>query len=291
MAVPSAAQTDFWPRPLEPEDNQSTPAKISLGARLFSDPRLSSTGDFSCASCHDPDLHFTDGRITAIGATGETHTRNTPTLYNVAFHSSYGWDDQGLSTLEAQHLVPLTNTTPVEMGFAQSNLQKLREDPSYRAAFGTAFGATQITLHKVVQALASYVRSIRAPQSAFDRYLFFDDASALSPAAMAGMELFFSPRLGCGECHASINFSGPISHSVTTSEPVFHVTRVGGKSSAFRAPTLRMIAHTAPYMHDGSLVDLEAVLVHYENSDAERVPDFSLSAAERRALIAFLQAL
>ena len=274
-----------------PTDNPDSPQKIALGKRLFTEPRLSVTGQHSCASCHQPDRHFTDGEKVAIGATGQSHTRNTPTLYNVAYHASFGWSDAGLTTLEAQHLVPLLNTEPVELGYTEAHLHALLNSRNYATEFADVFPTSQITTIHLAQALASYVRSIRAPLSAFDRYLFFGDEGALSVDARVGLTLFFSDRLGCTHCHASFNFSGPIAHQVQRAEPVFHVMGVSNSTEAFRAPTLRMVQHTAPYMHDGSIATLRDVIAHYQQIDSERVPDFELSETEIGQLIEFLRAL
>lgn len=286
-----AVGTDFYPAPLVPADNPSTVEKVALGERLFSEPALSVTGNFSCASCHQPDQHFTDRLPVAIGATGEPHTRNTPTLYNVAFNASLNWDDQGITQLEDQHLIPLLNDDPVEMGYDETLLKALLKDPAYASAFGEAFPGRTITTRELAQAIAAYVRTIRAPVSAFDRYLFFDQQSALSDEARAGMALFFSDRTGCSHCHASLNFSGAVVHEFQQAPPVFHITGVGGSEHAFRAPTLRAIRHTEPYMHDGSLASLSAVLDHYQSTQAERVPQFRLTAKEAAQLIAFLESL
>jgi cytochrome c peroxidase len=281
----------YLPSPLIPADNPLTPAKVQLGQRLFTETALSVTDAYSCGSCHRPQHHFTDGLPRAVGATGEQHPRNTPTLYNVAYNASFGWLDEGLTQLEAQHLVPLFNNAPLEMGFDDSRLRVLATDPTYVTQFATAFTDGVISTENVTKALASYVRTLIAPVSAFDRYLFEDDSTALSASAIAGLELFFSPRLGCAQCHASFNLSGPISHQLQASEPVFHVTGVGSTNIAFRAPTLRMVKHTAPYMHDGSLATLYEVVQHYQQVRVERIPVFDLSAAEQRQLIAFLESL
>ncbi|MEM9623018.1 MAG: cytochrome c peroxidase, partial [Pseudomonadota bacterium] len=281
---------DFYPAPLIPADNQPTPARIQLGKRLFGEPLLSDTGDFSCATCHQPDRHFTDGRTTAIGATGAAHRFNTPTLYNVAFNASYGWTDTGTTTLEDQHLIPLQNRQPVEMGYRPELLQALLVQPDYAAAFAEAYTDKPDTSH-LVKAIAAYVRTLRAPVSAFDKLLFYDDASNFGAREQTGMGLFFSPRLGCATCHASINFSGPVKHEQAQAAPVLHVTGVGGGGEAFRAPSLRQVARTAPYMHDGSLATLAEVLTHYEQVSLPDIPDFMLTEKERDALIAFLEAL
>ncbi len=286
----------WLPKPLEPKNNPSSAEKVALGARLFSDPALSQTGTYSCASCHQPDKHFTDGRKVAIGATGDSHTRNTPTLYNSAYNASLGWEDLGLYSLETQHLIPLLNQDPVEMGFSTELLAKLQAVPSYQTDFARVFSdettsAGVLTLNNIVMAIASYVRTIRPPLSAWDKYLYYDKQSVLSDESKAGMSLFFSDRLACSHCHGSFNFSGPIQHAREETTPVFHNTEVDGSSLSFRAPTLRAIRHTAPYMHAGQLPTLQAVIHHYESSSAERVPEFQLTESERAELIAFLETL
>ncbi len=291
MTLAAGADETLWghhPPPLIPTDNALTPARISLGQRLFHDPALSVNGSTSCATCHQPERHFTDGRPRAIGALGGEHPHNTPTLYNTAYNASFGWRDEGLTSLESQHRVPLFNQTPVEMGYEDEFAERLAADPTYVNAFAAAYGMP-ITTARIIKALASYVRTLTPPETAFDRYLFYDEP--LDATARNGMTLFFSERLGCGSCHAAFTLSGPIHHGDQRAEPVFHVTAVGGSGTAFRAPTLRAVQHTAPYMHDGSLATLEDVIRHYETTDAERVPEFVLSRTERSALAAFLRTL
>ena len=276
-----------FPEPLVPADNPSSVEKTKLGHDLFGETALSINGKFSCATCHQPARHFTDGLKVAIGALGEPHRFNTPTLYNTAYNASLGWQDEGLERLETQHLVPLTNQQPVEMGFHEGLIPTL--EAKYATRFAAVFGDERITLERITKAIASYVRTLRAPSSAFDRYVYWDEP--LNATAKEGMALFFSERLGCSHCHGSFNLSGPVRHEFTEADPVFHVTGVASSDEAFRAPTLRAIRHTAPYMHAGNLDSLEAVIHHYETTDAERVPDFVLSDKERNALIAFLNAL
>jgi len=287
------AATSSWsplPPPLAPAHNPVTAPKIALGKQLFHEQGLSATGAYSCASCHQPDRYFTDGAALAVGASGQTLALNTPTLYYSAFNASQGWLDSGAQTLEQQHLTPLQATDPIEMGYRPQLLQRLLHQPEYAIAFAQAFGDQQpYDITHVVNALASYLRSLQPPMTAFDRYLFYDEA--LPPSARAGMALFFSERLGCSHCHASISLSGPIQHSQVQANPVFHAMGVGGSQAAFRAPTLRYIRHTAPYMHDGSMSTLASVITHYQNTPSPRVPKFKLSAQEVRQLIDFLNVL
>ncbi|MFO0690637.1 MAG: cytochrome c peroxidase [Myxococcota bacterium] len=280
--------------PPVPPDNPMSEAKVALGRRLFSDPRLSFNRTTSCATCHDPARELTDGRARAIGASGEPHARNTPTLWNVAYNVSYTWIDQGLVRLEDQLRLPLTGTEPVEMGFGPAAAAALAADPELAALHRAAFGEAPFDETSVVRALASYVRTLIRMDSAFDRRLYLDDASGFGEAAERGMGLFFSERLGCGHCHAGPHLSGPTAMPGREVAPVFHRTAVSDATVAFRAPSLRFVARTAPYMHDGSLATLADVVAFYERGGgrgAERLVPFTLSPSERAALLAFLETL
>ncbi len=319
--------------PPVPADNPMSSAKVTLGERLFSDVRLSVTGTYSCASCHIPALAFTDGRTMAIGATGEHHTRNTPTLINVAYAASFGWADPSLTTLEAQHRVPMFNHAPVELGLDEvlpERLVELGADPLLAPLREVAFpGTDTLTLDQMIQAIASYVRTLISADSVFDRYLYWGEDS-LTPGARRGMKLFFSDRTNCSLCHASFNLSGPVrQQGVPDPLPVFHNTglyNINGTGrypdagleththramdmGAFRAPTLRNVAVTAPYMHDGSVATLRDVLAHYARGGRNWVTEaggepgtrsphqsaavrgFALSEDESDSLLAFLEAL
>ena len=279
------------PPPLIPTDNPSTAAKEALGARLFNDPRLSRSGDLSCASCHRPELFFTDGLARPKGVLGDLLPFNTPTLYYSAYNVTLGWGEGSPTRLEAQHLIPLFATDPIEMGLEERQLDGLAQASEYAALQRAAFGQQPFQVDTVVKALASYIRSLQPPLTPFDRYLFEDEAAALSSAAQAGMSLFFSDRLGCTQCHAALTLSGPIAHARAAPPAVFHRMGVSGSRAAFRAPTLRFVRYTAPYMHDGSLASLDEVLDHYQRQPAPSVPAFHLNAAERHQLLAFLHSL
>lgn len=292
-----------------------------LGRHLFYDVRLSVTRTMACASCHQQARAFSDGRRVAVGATGQRHRRNTPTLTNVGLAKSWGWAGE-FGRLEDQHLVPLTGTTPVEMGLAgqlQARLAELAATPRYRTLLAGA-GIATLTVDTATAALAGFVRELLSFRSPFDAYLTGHDETVLSAAAKRGMRLFFSERMQCAACHASINFSGPLASAPSNA---FHntglynldglgavpdpgreaVSGVVADRGAFRAPTLRNIALTAPYMHDGSMATLDEVLTHYalggrnlptgirHPEQRKEVSGFSLSLAERADLIAFLEAL
>ena len=280
--------------PPVPADNPMSEAKVALGRRLFGDVRLSFNRSTSCASCHDPARNFSDGRPRAIGADGRPHARNTPSLWNVGYNVSFTWIDQGVSTLEAQLQLPLTGREPVEMGFGAEQARALAADPEIDALQRAAFGDVLLGEDSVIRALAAYVRTLVRMDSRFDRYFFWDDAAGFDARARMGMELFFSERLGCGQCHAGTHLSGPTALPDRAVAPVFHRTAVSNSTIAVRAPSLRFVRRTAPYMHDGSLATLDDVIDFYGGGGgegAERLEPFTLEANERAALLAFLEAL
>jgi len=275
-------------------------AKVALGRRLFFEPRLSVTGRYSCASCHDPAKAYSDGRALAVGATGDTLTHSAMSLVNVAYNISYGWTRPELQSLEAQMLEPLLNEHPVELGLAgrQSSVcDLLAAEPTYRAAFGQAFAqaAEPVTFDNLVKAVAAFERTLIYGNSPFDRYVFSGEHEALSVQAKHGMQLFYSPRAGCGSCHSGFNFEGNWRDvQGETGQPGFADNGLGGQP--MRVPTLRNIALTAPYMHDGRFATLDAVLDHYARAAEQQAGDarlrsFNLSAGERADLIAFLNTL
>jgi len=283
-----------FPPPPVPADNPLSAAKVRLGELLFFDTRLSQNGTQSCASCHRPEREFTDGRRRAVGATGSVHPRNTPTLWNVAYNVSFTWLDAGLDALEKQIRIPLTGTAPLEMGFSEALLPTLAADAALMRRHAEAFGAEPLSLDTVIRALATYVRTLVRADRPFDRFFLYDDRSRFPDEARDGLALFFAPRLGCSECHAGPHLSGPTHAPGQDVAPVFHRTAVGGAAFPVRAPSLRFVSLTAPYMHDGSLDTLDDVIAFYSaggNAHSERLRPFVLTAAERRALLAFLETL
>jgi cytochrome c peroxidase len=283
-----------FPVPAVPPDNPMSAAKVALGRRLFFETRLSITGEHSCASCHSPERAFSDGRARAIGATGQMLELNSMALVNVAYNISYGWAQPQVRSLEDQMLQPLLNEHPVEMGLKgreQQVLAALAKDASYEADFASAFpGSPAIELHHVIKAIAAFERTLIFGRSPFDRYVFEGDHDALTDRAKRGMEIFFSTQGGCASCHSGFNFSGQWRDAAgDTGEPTFAVN--GTSTTAMRVPTLRNIALTAPYMHDGRFDDLEAVLDHYASLEGKSAPAAALSESQRRDLIAFLKSL
>jgi cytochrome c peroxidase len=336
--VPIPGLPASLPLPRTPLENPYSIEKEHLGRLLFYDQRLSFDGSMSCASCHRQELAFTDGLARAVGATGERHQRNTMTLTNVAFNATFTWSDPNLHWLEDQALVPMRNLDPIELGLAgreDEMLARLRGDDDYPALFAGAFpeGADPITLTNVVRAIATFERVMLSADSTYDRYLASGDPAVLGELAHRGMELFFSEALACGRCHAGFNLSGPVvwHESPPIEAPLFHNTGLynlpGGRypdespgvsehtglkrdRGKFRAPTLRNVALTAPYMHDGSIESLEEVVAHYAAGGRARVAETEggaggrpnphqselvrpqrLSEDDRRALVAFLDSL
>lgn len=289
-----------FPTPAVPADNPMSDTKVALGRRLFFEPRLSITGQHSCASCHEPTKAYSDGRARAIGATGDTLSHSAMSLINVAYNISYGWTRPELQSLEAQMLEPLLNEHPVELGLAGRQARVcdlLAAEPTYRAAFAQAFPQTAqpVTFENLIKAIAAFERTLIYGNSPFDRYVFNGEHEAISARAKRGMQLFYSARAGCGSCHSGFNFEGNWrDRQGETGKPAFADNGVSDQQ--MRVPTLRNIALTAPYMHDGRFSTLDVVLDHYARIAKRPVGDprlrsFDLSADERADLIAFLNTL
>jgi cytochrome c peroxidase len=342
VATADAVETYSWnlpkgfPRPYVPADNPMTTAKVELGKYLFYDARMSVNGKVSCATCHKQELAFTDGRGVGVGATGESHSRGAMSLVNVAYSAVLTWSNPRMKLLEEQALVPMFGEHPVELGLRAGDgfLPMLRSDLKYRELLAKAFPEEQdpFTLNNVTKALACFERSIISARSPYDRYHYGGDDSAVSDSTKRGEILFFSQQISCFRCHGGFNFSdATVSENSAGREIEFHntglynlrgtlsypVPNVGiyefTKSAAdvgkFKAPTLRNIAITAPYMHDGSIATLEAVLDHYaaggrtigsganagvghDNPDKDHlIGGFQMSPQDRADLIAFLQSL
>ena len=313
-----------FPRPLIPAGNPLTQAKVELGRRLFYDKRMSVNGGQSCASCHKQELAFTDGRARSEGTTGQLHPRGSMSLVNAAYAVTLTWAHPGMTLLEKQALAPMLGTAPVELGLAGHEarfLETLRGVPIYRDLFARAFPgqAQAFTLDNVTKALAAFERTIVSLRSPYDRYRWGGEENALSPAAKRGEVIFFSgERGGCFHCHGGWNFSGAVageggagpgrggdgfantgvSQYAAPNRGVFEHTARSEDLGRFRAPTLRNIALTSPYMHDGSMATLEEVVDHYArggryshpNKDSRMQP-LPLSPEDKRELIEFLRSL
>ena len=292
-----------FPLPFVPADNPMSAAKVALGRRLFFETRLSVTGRYSCASCHDPGRSFTDGRARAVGATGAALSTSSMALVNVAYNLAYGWQRPEVTTLEAQMRLPLLNRHPVEIGLGgreREMIAALAAEPTYAQQFAAVFGGG-ITTSGLIKAVAAFERTLIDGHSPFDAYVFEGRHDALSSGAKRGMALFFSRRLGCAGCHSGFNFSGAWRDRAGPTGPASFADDGLGVGPV-RVPTLRNIALTAPYMHDGRFATLDAVLEHYER--VGKTPDsahggrrdprlkaFRLDATERADLTAFLDSL
>lgn len=328
-----------------PENNLQTPEKIALGDKLFHDQRFSSTGEVSCATCHDVKKAFTDSPLkVSEGIEKLTGTRNAPTVINSAYYTTLFWDGRS-PDLEDQSRHPFVN--PVEMGLANHEpiLEIVRNDPEYVAAFQQVFGKSgeQITLTEVIQAIAAFERTIVAGDTPFDRWYFAGDDRSMSAAALRGFEVFIGQGR-CVSCHVIEqtqalftdnrfhnigvginNIQGDVpelagaflkakaegldvdiavlTDSKTSELGRFAISEQFDDMGAFKTSTLRNIAVTAPYMHDGSLATLRDVVVHYNNGgfskEGEQVNAFlsggirplNLSEQQIDDLVAFMEAL
>jgi len=323
---------DWAPTPIVPSDNPMTAAKVQLGRRLFYDERLSRDGSLSCANCHQQARAFTDGKPVHLGVNGELGIRNAMTLTNVAYLPTYTWTNPLLTSLEQQMQVPLFGDHPIEMGMAGHETQliaALSTDPKYPCQFAQAFpeDGNPITLPHMLKAIGAFERTLLSFDSTYDHYKH-GDSNAISAAAKRGEALFFGERLECYHCHGGINFTdNHIQQGQAIAERGFHntglynedglgaykswdhglrgVTGNEDDEGAFRTPTLRNVAVTAPYMHDGSVATLRDVILHHyavkghaalgpsgaNPLRSEFIEGFKLSETETRDLIAFLESL
>lgn len=325
-----------FPVPRVPDDNPMSAVKVEIGRRLFYDRRLSGNQTFSCASCHLQSHAFADALPTAVGSTGEHHARNSMSLVNVAYSPALTWANPNLPSLEQQALVPMFGETPVELGLSGMEdvlIDRLMADTTYRTLFPQAFPSLvgRPTLALITRAIAAFERTLISADSPYDRFRR-GDSTALSPSARRGEALFFSEQLECFHCHGGFNLTNTVDYvGKGFVEVEFHNTglyNIGGKGAypadntgvfehtarredmgRFKAPTLRNIALTAPYMHDGSIATLDGVLDHYAaggrtvdgGPDAgvgadnpyksEFVKGFTLTPSERADVLAFLNSL
>lgn len=284
--------------PPTPADNPMSPDKVALGAKLFADRRLSGSGRRSCASCHRLERAFTDGRRRARALSGGSLRRNTPSLWNLAWSKRYFWDGRAPS-LEAQARAPIEAAD--EMGGDwPAILARLVADADLAARFRAAFNVERpVSQETILKALAAYERSLVSPPTRFDAWIE-GDARALDAAEVRGFRLF-TGKAGCVLCHAGWRFTDDRFHDIgLPGRDPGRGAVPGGTPGlrAFKTPSLRELVHTAPYMHDGSLPTLAAVLAHYTGRFVRRpslAPSMNrnlrLGAQERADLIAFLRTL
>lgn len=272
--------------PPAPADNPTTLAKVALGRRLFYDADLSVDGSMSCATCHVQRHGFADGNATHPGVHGDPGRRNVPGLANVAWLKRLTWADPRLATLEAQAVVPVTGTDPVEMGMAgrtEEIASRLNRDPCYRTLFRAAFpgSAGRIDMTAVVRALAAFERTMVSVNAPYDRWRG-GARDSLSAEAQAGAKRF---ARHCAGCHAGPDFTDGRYHALLATgedDGVAHVTGRDADRGRFRTPGLRNVAVTAPYFHDGSARTLDDAIARH---------GLPIAKQDRATIAAFLHSL
>jgi cytochrome c peroxidase len=295
------AWLEQYKRPTEipfPSDNPFSDAKFRLGRTLFFDPILSGSEVRSCASCHNPGLSWGDGQPRAIGEKQQALPLRTPTLLNIAWVPKLGWDGH-FRDLESVAMSPITATNNMNLS-EQAMVQRLAAIPGYVDAFDAAFGEGDVTVRKMEFALATFQRTIVSKGAPFDRWLGGDQA-AVSEAAKRGFDLF-NGKANCAACHSGWAFTDASFHDIGSARgDDIGRGRLFPNSVAlryaFKTPTLRDVARRAPYMHDGSVPTLEAVIDLYNRggidrpSRAEEIHPLSLTDNEKADLIVFLRTL
>lgn len=301
-AAPAAYATMALPDVPVPADNPQTPEKIELGKQLYFDPRLSSSGTISCNSCHNVMAGGDDNRSFSAGVRAQLGDRSAPTVWNAAYQSVQFWDGRA-ATLEEQAKGPLIN--PVEMGMKSHDIvvtDRINKIPGYQDAFKKVFGSKKITIDHVAKAIAAYERTLITPNSPFDKFIK-GDKKAMSAAAIKGWETFQS--VGCTACHQGPNFSGPTLPSGTgffqtfpkfpdeEIEKKYGFTKDPGRAKhtkkdadrgMIRVPTLRNIALTAPYFHNGAVYKLEEAVRIMGKLQLNK----KLGDSEIKSIVAFL---
>jgi cytochrome c peroxidase len=343
--LPDGGSSEGWdwdlpqgiPAPRVPGDNPMSEAKVELGRHLFYDERLSGNGSQSCASCHRQGYAFAEPKPVSEGSTGEIGARNAPSLINSAYSATLTWVHPDFGDYAQQIPVPMFGEDPVELGISgheQEVLDRFRDDSMYQELFAEAYPDLDdpITFETIVKSIASFTRSIVSFDAPFDRYIYLGDKDALSDSARRGADLFYSERLECHHCHGGFHFSLSTKHedSAFIERGFFNIGlyNVGGTGDypprslglyeftgrdqdkgKFRAPSLRNVALTPPYMHDGSVATLEDVIRIYEAAgrdvtegpyagDGRENPNksdlvigFELTDQERADLLDFLESL
>ena len=309
IGLSSAAMAAQWQalpsKAPEPADNPTTPAKVELGKMLYHDPRLSSSGTVSCNSCHNVMAGGDDNRAGSVGVKGQVGGRSAPTVWNSAFNSVQFWDGRAES-LEAQAKGPVTN--PIEMGMKSWDdvVARLKEIAGYRAAFAKAFGSEDaINVDNAAKAIAAYERTLITPNSPYDQYAQ-GKTSALTTEQARGMQTF--AEVGCVSCHSGPAFNGPAQPQGTgffMKFPTFpdaaleakygfekdmgrfEATKNEADKHMYKVPTLRNIALTAPYFHNGKVMDLPSAVAVMGKTQLNK----DLSEQQVKDIVAFLNAL
>jgi len=278
--------------------NHPSPEKIKLGRYLFYDNRISFNNTKACASCHDQKFSFTDNYRRSIGAYGDLTEYNAPPLINLILNRYLTAADTSLHYPEQQIYNPLFRDHPVELGWKgheEEMLKRFSASTFYLLQFKDAFPGEKepVTVINIQQSITSFIKTILSFQSPYDEYLYRNNKNALNESAVRGMHLFRSSRLKCSQCHSGVNFNQPVFQSW----PHF-TTGFSADSAKFKVPTLRNLAFTAPYLHDGSAETLQQVIELYEKGGQSSVKNkhpfitgFKLNSQERRDLLSFLLSL
>ena len=288
-----------FPNPIFPEGNDFTMERWELGKRLFFDPIMSFDSTISCASCHLPNLAFSDDKPVSIGVQNRLGRRNAPTLANVAYHP-YFTREGGVPTLEMQILVPIQEHDEFDFNIVLL-AERLNQDSTYVRMSHLAYDKPPDAF-VITRALASFERSLLSGNSPYDQYTFQHQVDALTPAQIRGMDLFFSEKTDCVQCHADFNFTNYAFESNALYETYddegrFRLTGDSTDLALFKVPSLRNIALTSPYMHDGSMTSLEEVIKHYNEGGQTHfqkkkwIRPLNLSIQEQEDLRLFLESL
>lgn len=279
-----------------PDDEPPSALEISLGKTLFFDPRLSKNHKQSCASCHNPDLGFSDGMASGVGAMGGDLGRNTPHIYNLAWSNAMFWDGR-METLEEQALGPIEAAGEMNMPLGEL-LPRLKSVKYYQDTFREVYGDSGITKVNLGKAIAAFERTIISNDSPFDRYIAGDQA-AMSASQIRGLALF-KGKGNCIDCHDGVNFTDDSYHNIGVGDNDPGRGAVSGEPSmmgAFKTPGLRNIVFSAPYLHDGSAASLEEVIELYDMGGKSKkgldklIKPLNLTKQEKFDLISFLGAL
>lgn len=302
-AVCQAAEPDPWLRPAEvphPPDNAPTPERVALGKQLFFDPRLSGSGFLSCASCHNPAMGWSDGLPTGLGHDFKRLGRATPTILNTVYQPLLMWDGRK-SNLEDQALGPIEAAGEMNMPLAQLE-KRLQGITGYKSQFERAYPGEGITRATVGKAIASFERTVVSTDAPFDRWRK-GEPQAISASAQRGFRVF-QDKGNCAKCHQGFNFTdngfhniGVKSLSEVEDEGRFAHRKIKILKGAFKTPTLRDVALTGPYMHNGMYETLEEVVDHYDRGGdvktnlSPNMQPLNLSPQDKADLVAFMKSL
>ena len=305
----------FLSEKVEPNDMKE------LGHFIFFEKKLSKNGTKSCASCHAPELAFTDGYRLSLGLEADVVQRNSPTLLNIAHYKSFNWANPDLKTLEQQFVQPIFRQHPPELGLSDADTSNVLAFINKNKKYQFFVTKKIVTWQILINSMSQYVNSLESKNSPYDRFHFQNDSTAMSLSAQKGEKLFFGEKLKCGVCHPAPDFTLATSDSnffyniglyrdyPKNDNGLFEKTKHQKDKGKFRVPTLRNVAITAPYMHDGSVSDLSEVMDIFQHGgrnnpankqikDGNKHPNkshlisgYALSKEEKANVIEFLYAL